>query len=48
MESQEAERLARQYVEYASNTMILEGQEITDEENQAMVKRWTKKLMEEE
>ena len=48
MEKIESETLARKYLEYASNTMLLEGQELTDEENKKMLEKWIKKLMLEE
>ena len=44
MDRKEAVKLARGWVEYAS----LEGQELSEEENEEMFQKWVKFLMEEE
>jgi hypothetical protein len=48
MKKSDAEELARGYLERASLTMQLEGQELTEEENKKMFEKWLRILTEEE
>ena len=48
MERSDAEILAKGYLERASWTMLLEGQELSEEENKKMLEKWIKILFDED